>query len=123
MAGATEYEISLGSVAPAAAIADRLIAELAGQGVGAEVAPDGVISVKAVSVPSLTAVASLLFRVADRGLRLDLTGSDAVLRIADDLPRGSVVILRQDGRQDRRDSMTGQQTGYLMRTALAAVAT
>ena len=29
MAGATEYEISLGSVAPAAAIADRLIAELA----------------------------------------------------------------------------------------------
>jgi hypothetical protein len=123
MAGAAKYEISLGSVAPAAAIADRLIAELAGQGVDTEVAPDGTIWVKAVSVPSLTVVASLLFRMAERGLRLDLTGGDAVLRIADDLPRGSVLILRQDGREDRRDSMTGQQTGYLMRTALAAVET
>ena len=122
MAGATEYEISLGSVAPAAAIADRLIAELAGQGVGAEVAPDGVISVKAVAVPSLTAVASLLFRMAEKGLRL-LTGGDAVLRIADDVPRGSLLILRQDGRQDCRDSMSGHQTGYLMRTALAAMET
>jgi len=123
MAGATEYEISLGSVAPAAAIADGLIVELARYGVGTEVAPDGAISVKAVSVPSLTAVASLLFRMVEKGLRLDLTGGDEVLRIAEDLPRGSVLIVRQDGRQDRRDGMTGHQTGYLMRTALAAVGT
>ena len=41
MAGVTEYEISLGSAAPAAAIGDRLIAELAGQGLAAEVASDG----------------------------------------------------------------------------------
>ena len=98
MAGAMEYEISLGSVAPAAAIGDRLIAELDGQGVGAEIGPDGAILVKAVSVASLTAVASLLFRMAEKGLKLDLTGGDAVLRIADDLPTGSVLILRQDGR-------------------------
>ena len=62
MARVTESEIPLGSVTPAAEIADRFIDELAGHGVGTEVTPDRAVWVKAGSVPSLTAVASMLFR-------------------------------------------------------------
>ena len=122
MAGAMEYEISLGSVAPAAAIGDRLIAELAGQGVGAEVGPDGAILVKAVSVASLTAVASLLFRSTEKGLVLDAAGAaKARIEVAADLPGGSLRILRQRGEPQTREGLTAQQVGYVMRTALAAM--
>ena len=86
MAGATEYEISLGSVAPAAAIADRLITELARNGVGAEVGHDGAIVVKAVSVAGLTAVASFLFRRTEKGLVLHAGGgNDFTLGLANGL--------------------------------------
>jgi hypothetical protein len=121
MAGATEYEISLGSVAPAAAMADRLVAELAGQGVGTEAEPNGAISVTAVSVASLSTVASLLFRSAERGLVLDVSGPTARIELAVDLPRGSLRILRQRADPQTREGLTAQQVGYLMRTALAAM--
>lgn len=120
MAGATEYEISLGSGAPAGASASRLIAELHRQGVEAVAAPDGVIVVKAVSVPSLTAAATLL-REAERGLVLDTSGAGATLTLGDDLPPGSLRILRPGTEPETRQGMSPQQVGYLLRTALAAM--
>ena len=121
MAGATEYEISLGSVAPAPAIGERLVAELAGQGAAAEVRPGGVISVRAVSVASLSAVASSLFRDTQSGLVLDVAGPTARIELAADLPKGSLRIRRRRGDPQTREGLTAQQVGYLMRTALAAM--
>jgi len=121
MAGATEYEISLGSMAPAGALRDRLIAELAGQGVAAEATPHGAILVKAVSVPSLTTVATLVFAGSERGLVVDTGGTEARISVAYDLPRGSLRIVRRGGEPETRQGMSAQQVGYLMRTALAAM--
>ncbi|GAC1362539.1 MAG: hypothetical protein NVSMB32_02990 [Actinomycetota bacterium] len=64
-------------------------------------------------------MATLLRQAIDRGLLMDLTGATPRLSVADDLPRGSLLICWQDGRQEQRSGLTNQQMGYVVRTALA----
>jgi stringent starvation protein B len=118
MAGASEYEIVLGPSVPAT----KVLAELARQGVEASVLQGGVVLVKAVSVPSLTAVIALLFRESGSGLVLDTSeAKKARIIVGDNLQPGALQILRDDRPRETREGLTVQQVGYLMRTALAAM--
>lgn len=111
MAGATDYELDLGSAAPAAAFGAQLTA--AGQ---ARRLPDGALLVTTVSVPGLTAAT----RALGAGVALDLTRARPRLSPTDE-PAGSVRITSPDGEPQHRQGLSPDQIGYLLRTALAAI--
>ena len=79
------------------------------------------ITVSTATVAALAAIASFIYRVFHRGVILDLTRSSPRIRKSMDLPRGSVLILYKNGRQELHQSVSGNKIGELMNTAINSI--
>lgn len=112
--------------------ADTLVAELRKAGARASIAAEhppasgfvalgtlvAVVTLSVGSTAALSIVAAFIYRVFRRGIVLDLTRARPSIRKANDLPRGSVLIIYADGKQELREGVPGEKIGDLLKTVL-----
>jgi hypothetical protein len=76
------------------------------------------ISVVTASMAGLATVAAFIYRVFRKGVILDMTRRKPRITKSDDLPRGSLLILWRDGRQELREGLSDDKVGELMNAAV-----
>src|SRR5215510_4980756 len=77
------------------------------------------IAASTASVAVLSVISAFLYNVFSRGVLLDLTGEPPKITKASNLPRGSLLILYADGRQELHESAGSKSIGELMQAAIS----
>ncbi len=75
-----------------------------------------------IGVPTAAAIAvivSYLYKAFHCGVLMDLSGDKPVISKNPDLPRGSVLIIRRDGTQEIRESLSVDQIAALLKGLLS----
>jgi hypothetical protein len=77
------------------------------------------VAVSTTSAAVFAVISGFLYRVFRRGVVLDLKSMTPVITKSSDLPRGTLLVLYADGRQEVHESIDGARVGDLMDAALS----
>jgi hypothetical protein len=78
------------------------------------------IGVSTASAGALAVIAAFIYRVFHKGVILDLREAKPKVRKSDDLPKGTLLIMKPDGTTDLRQGVDSSTIGGLMKDAIAS---
>ena len=87
------------------------------QGALATISVVALISAATVSAAAFSTIAAFLYKAFHRGVLLNLKVTPPIIEKSQSLPRGSLLILYSDGREEFHDNISGDKIGELMEQA------
>ena len=93
----------------------------ASQGVIAIGSIVAIVTLTIFTVSSIAVIIAFIYSVFRRGVILDLTKSKPQIKKSNDLPRGSLLILYKDGKQELKEGLSAKNAAELIKKVIEGI--